>query len=209
MSISGGGDNKRIGDIIEFIIENLLILGCLAVGLCAIFNKDIANILLGPEFREGSVIMPIVLAGVILFNVGTFAHKPFEIAKRTIPMLLVGLGSAAGNIGLNFLLIPRFGYVGAAYATLAAYAFYTYVIGFLGKRLIPWRFYWKRLSPKIAAVAGGLFAIYLIRKGVEPLLTAAGGLVLAIALSGALSIGTILYVKKTSSAITAGGSAAE
>lgn len=139
MSLSGGGDDQRLAVAVGRVIENLLLLGTLCVGVTFLLHADVARLLLGEQFRSGSVIMPVVLAGVFLFNVGTFAHKPFEIAGRPWVMVAVGLVSAGVNTTLCFALIPLFGYMGAAWATLAAYATYAVCVGMMGRRLVAWR----------------------------------------------------------------------
>lgn len=167
MSISGSGDRRRISEVIGAIIENLLIVGLLAVGLTAVFHQDIADLLLGPEFREGSVVMPVVLAGVLFFNIGTFAHKPFEIAGRTVPMVTFGVLAAVVNLVLNLVLVPRVGYVGAAYATFLSYLLYTVCVGLLGRRIYPWRLDGRRVLQWSAFVVAGLAVLQAFR-ALEP-----------------------------------------
>ena len=146
MKIAGSGDTKTVEQMIGNVIENLLLVGALTVGLTFLLHEDIARVLLGHEFRAGSVVMPAVVAGVFFFNIGTFAHKPFEIVGRTRVMLVFGVIAAAANIGLCFALIPLLGYVGAAYATLLSYLLYTVCVGYLGRRIFPWRVNLRRLA---------------------------------------------------------------
>jgi len=164
MRIAGAGDTARTGALIGLTVENLLVVGALCVGVTVLLRADLADILLGPGFQEGSVVMAPVLAGVFLFNVGTFAHKPFEILGRTRPMVLFGVAAAVANVAFCFALIPPFGYVGAAWATLFAYLLYTVGTGLLGRRLIPWYLDIGRLARYGGGVAGGVLAISLLRE---------------------------------------------
>lgn len=107
--------------------------------------------------------MPVVLAGVFLFNIGTFAHKPFEILGRTRTMVLVAFGCAAINLALCFALVPALGYAGAAWATLASYLVYTVAVGALGRRLIPWHLDARRLLREAVLVVSAFGAIEVIR----------------------------------------------
>ena len=83
MRIAGDKDGKLVEQAIGIVVENLLLMGALTVGLTILLHRDIARVVLGPQFRAGSVVMPAVVAGVFLFNIGTFVHKPFEIVGRT------------------------------------------------------------------------------------------------------------------------------
>lgn len=164
MSLSGSdADAGRTGRVIGTVVDNLSVLAMVSVGLTFVLRHDLALVLLGPEFREGSKIMPVVLAGVFLFNIGTFAHKPFEILGRTRTMVLVAFGCAAINLALCFALVPALGYAGAAWATLASYLVYTVAVGALGRRLIPWHLDARRLLREAVLVVSAFGAIEVIR----------------------------------------------
>lgn len=163
MGISGTGDADRIGRVIGTIVEKLFLLGALFVGVVYLLHADLALVLLGAQFREGSVVMPVVLAGVFLFNIGTFAHKPFEILGRTRVMVAFGMIAAITNFLVCFLLIPHIGYLGAAYATLVAYLLYAVGVGYLGRRIYPWRIDVSRVLAHGGAIVGGVLAIQLLR----------------------------------------------
>jgi O-antigen/teichoic acid export membrane protein len=163
MAIGASGDTARIKQVIGEVIENLLLVGVLTVGLTFLFHRDVARILLGAEFRPGSVVMPAVVAGVILFNVGTFAHKPFEIVGRTRVMMVFAVIAAAANVGFCFALIPIMGYVGAAYATLLSYALYTVCVGYLGRRIFRWRVNLRRLITQGGIIVACVAAIDALR----------------------------------------------
>jgi O-antigen/teichoic acid export membrane protein len=76
-----------------------------------------------------------------------------EFAERTTIMVWDILIAAGINMALNFVFIPRFGYVAAAYTTLVSYAVYVILIWWQARRLIPWDIaYFKVLVTSIAAV---------------------------------------------------------
>lgn len=193
MNISGSGDAQRISSVIGTIVEKMTLVGLLAVGLTALFSRDLATLLLGPQFRAGHVIMPIVLAGVLFNNVGTFAHKPFEIIGRTRPMVVLGLVSAVANVALNVALVPFFGYLGSAYATLLSYALYTVCVGCAGRRVFPWRINIRRVASYAIVTVVGLAAIHLLRDALHTL-PAWLNLLMAVAASGLLTAWCLLGV---------------
>jgi O-antigen/teichoic acid export membrane protein len=186
MNISGSGDSQRISSVIGAIVEKMTLVGLLAVGLTALFSRDLATLLLGPQFREGHVIMPIVLAGVLFNNIGTFAHKPFEIVGRTRPMVVFGLVSAVANVAMNIALVPFFGYLGSAYATLLSYALYTACVGHAGRGVFPWRVDVRRVAGYTIVIVGALAAIRLLRDALHTL-PAWSSLLVAVAASGLLA----------------------
>ena len=80
-------------------------------------------IIAGDNYLDVINIVPVLIVGIyfssfyFIFSNVEFIH---EKTKLILPITLVG---AALNIGLNFWLIPIFGYSAAAYTTLACYLF--------------------------------------------------------------------------------------
>ncbi len=165
MKLSGAADDARVGRVLGSVVENVFLVGLLTTGLVLLVHRDVARVLLGAQFREGSVIMPLVVAGVFVFNIGMFAHKPFEISGRTRPMVAMAFVAAAANLALCFVLVPLVGYVGAAWATLLAYATYTVGIGLRSRRVIAWRIDVRRTARRSAALLAGTAAILALRAG--------------------------------------------
>jgi O-antigen/teichoic acid export membrane protein len=92
-----------------------------ALGFAAI-SSHVANVLLGPEFRELAIqIMPI-LAMAVVFQVLTqqYLHASFLLSGRNSFYLINTASIIAANVILSFVLVRLFGTVGAAWARLAA-----------------------------------------------------------------------------------------
>ena len=194
MSVSGAGSKEHVSRVLGAIVDNMLIMGTLAVGVTYVFSEDL-GLLLGPAFREGSVIMPIVLAGVFAFNIGYFAHKPFEITGRTRPMVLFAYLGAGVNIALNFALIPVLGYIGAAWATFLSYCLYCVCTGLLGRSIYPWRLDVRRTFPVLGLIGLGVTGIVAIRNfiGDDAALV---GFLFAVGASGALGVWVLLLIRR-------------
>jgi O-antigen/teichoic acid export membrane protein len=71
---------------------------------------------------------------------------------RLIPVVALVAGAAA--VGLYFLLIPPFSYVGAAWATVTALWLMAVLIAVVSQRIYPVPWDWRRLSLAIAATFG-------------------------------------------------------
>lgn len=168
MSISGQQHGEHIGEVIGVIVDKIMLLGILSVGLTFVFHEQLA-LLLGPDFREGSRLMPIVLAGVFVFSIGTFVHKPFEIVGRPKTMVLWAYLAAAVNLGANFVLVPLLGYMGASYATVVAYSAYTIGVGRLGRRLFPWHVDKAFVARRAATIGAVILVIASFDQGLLPI----------------------------------------
>lgn len=151
---------------LEHISEWYLCLGTVLVGITYLLSKDIAGLLLGPTFLEGHIIIPVVLAGLVVWQWSMYAHKPLEFEGRSRLLLSMAVGAAVLNVVLNVMFVPRFGYLAAAYTTLMAYAAYGVFAFLVGRRTMPWKIPLKRparfMSVSIALIGLGQYARTLI-----------------------------------------------
>lgn len=111
----------------------------IAVGLI-VFNKFLLG-LFGQEFLSGEVTLIILTIG-FLFNSfsGTVAHILNMTDYQKILRNLT-LSMAILNIGLNFILIPKFGITGAAVASLFSQIFLNlFAVYYVKKKLGFWAF---------------------------------------------------------------------
>jgi O-antigen/teichoic acid export membrane protein len=118
----GGADAAR-----ERLRKSAFLLLGIAVpavtGLCML-SGNIGNVILGKAFsKEASLVIPLIAVAVLLSGIKSFyVDLGFQLARTTHKLLWSVLGAALTNILLNLWWIPLFGLVGAAYATIAAFA---------------------------------------------------------------------------------------
>lgn len=122
----------------------------------------VALILVGPEilkifadqrYWEGmSIIPPIALANYMIFMYTMYVYIE-HYYKKTVYITKNTLIAAGLNVILNFILIPKYGYVAAAYTTLASY----FVAFILHLR------YAKKIEPDIYPLK--MFALPLLHVG--------------------------------------------
>lgn len=77
----------------------------------------------GDAYRDAATIVPIVVVAMWLGAFGTYINRHLELRKRFGTLSAISMGGAIVNVGLNLLLVPRYGMTGAALATLANYVF--------------------------------------------------------------------------------------
>lgn len=142
------------------ISSNILTIGIILVGLIWLFASDIANIFLGPTFREGYLLMPIVFAGMVAMSFAHYAHKPFEFFEKSTQMMLIALSIAGINILLNVYFLPIYGYIAAAWTTLFSYLAYLILVYLLGKRLLDWKM---SLNVPVITLVSSLIGYFFVR----------------------------------------------
>lgn len=109
-----------------------------AVGI-SLLSPNIARVLLGTGFREqGAVILPWIAVATLLSGLKAFhSDLAFHLGRHTIKLLWGSGIAAAVNLVLNVWWIPRFGILGAAYATVTAYVIGLSVSVAVGRRVFP------------------------------------------------------------------------
>ena len=157
----------------------LLFLPCLAAA--TVLSRRIAIVFLDSNYVQGYVILPLVVAGVGSWSLGLLGHTGLQLVHRTKTMLVGVAICALVNITLNMLVVPRWGYMGAAATTLASYMLYPIFVHRACRGVFPWRFPWVTLvRGAIASAVMGLtltliwgdwidsLALRLVLTGVAP-----------------------------------------
>lgn len=87
------------------------------------FGPEIIKIFAAPEYYEARwIIPPVAEALLFMFIFPLFCNIEFYFEKTRFIMIASGV-AAITNIILNMIMIPKFGYIAAAYTTLACYIF--------------------------------------------------------------------------------------
>lgn len=110
--------------------------GLVLIITISVFSQEILFILTTKEFYNAATIVPVLtlsalLSGIYGFNYGLY------IAKKTGLIALINIFSGLINILLNFLFIPMFGVIGAAWATCLSIFLNTFVSLWLGQKYYP------------------------------------------------------------------------
>lgn len=132
-----------------------------------------------PEVWPGAPLIPVVVLAYLLHGFFLLTSIGIGIERKARYYPLVTLAAAVTNLGANFLLIPRLGVMGAAWATVASYLVMTVLGLFLSQRLYPMPLEVGRLL-RLAGTAALVFALSrLAPAGLWPALAAKSALLLA------------------------------
>lgn len=106
---------------------SLLLLGVAALSILPVLvAPELMWVIAPPEYAEGVWIIPPVSTSVyFMFLYCLFANIEFYFEKTKFIMVASTI-SALANIGLNLLLMPKFGYLAAGYVTLICYIIYAF-----------------------------------------------------------------------------------
>ena len=158
---------KKIDDTLFFVF--ILVGGCSVV--FSSIAPELMRILADEKyFAAVYVIPPIAISMFFTFAYTIFANIEFFYNKNKFTMY-ISMSGAVLNILLNYICIPLFGFVAAAYTTLFCYvsfslAHFIYMNAIIEKEIGPeYRFNGKRFLSLVAVIfVAGLLVLFLFDK---------------------------------------------
>ena len=138
-----------------FLYLNLALFGG-SIGL-VLFTKDGLSVLVGPGFVTAYRIVPLLLITTIVQQWNTYCS--FGLYLKNATHVLAWAGTFAACVALlgNWLLIPRYGMMGAAWATVIAY-----IVRFIPTYVLAQRHYHVQYPWRKVAVLATLLALALL-----------------------------------------------
>ena len=127
-------------------------------GLSMILVKDLFAYFLGPAYREAVFVLPFLLYRPILYTITETTTNGLVFEKKSKLLSLINAISLLFNVVGNFILIPKFGFKGAAFATGLSYVFLFYLKSIISNKY----FYIDLKLPKITVliIATTIFSLY-------------------------------------------------
>lgn len=133
-------------------MTNVVLAGVLALAVAvSTLAPEIVALVARPGYEAAADVLPVVAFASVIQGAYTMFVTVVFFVKRTGPLAFITFGSAALNVLLNVVLIPWFGIMGAAWATVGAYAFFAAATYLYARRLYPISLAWARL-----VILGGL-----------------------------------------------------
>lgn len=125
---------------------------------------DVLAIMVAPEFLAAHRVVPLILVATILQQWAAYACVGLYLRSRTNLLAWTSVVSVAVTLLLNALLIPPFGIMGAAGATIGAYVVRFGLTYAFSQAHYPIRYPWG----KVAILVVIFFAVYAARTLVAP-----------------------------------------
>ncbi|MFA8301442.1 MAG: lipopolysaccharide biosynthesis protein [Hyphomicrobiales bacterium] len=126
---------------------------------------DIVKYFIGSLYWKGLHVVPIILIGYIFYGIYFNLSIWYKLNNKTIYGAIMAIIGVVVTLGLNFLLIPKIGYLGSAWASLFCYLIMMLISYFLGKKHFPVPYPKKRIL--IYSVSA--LAVFFISFFVQPL----------------------------------------
>lgn len=137
---------------------------CMLIFLGIMLFIDVIEIVVGPDFRAGIGVVPVMLMAYLLLGLNFNISMWYKLSGKTNYGILITITGLAVTLAVNFLFMPRYSYHAAAWGHLASYLAMLLLSLWLGNRFYPIPYRWKRI---IIFIASGL-ALFFLSKVIPP-----------------------------------------
>ncbi|MDP4291980.1 MAG: polysaccharide biosynthesis C-terminal domain-containing protein [Bacteroidota bacterium] len=132
-------------------VMNWFIIVCSFIFLTVMLNVNILKLFISREYRVGLIIVPILLIANMFLGIFYNLSIWYKLTDKTKLGALVSIIGAVITIILNFILVPIFGYIGAAWATLICYLSVMVIAYFMGQKYYPINYNLKKFGLYLSA----------------------------------------------------------
>jgi O-antigen/teichoic acid export membrane protein len=124
---------------------NWFVIVCSAIFLGVMMNLGWIQYFIGAGYRTGLDVVPILLLANLCLGVFFNLSIWYKLTEQTRFGTYLTLWGAAVTLALNYYWIPRIGYMGSAWATLACYGSMAMLSYLMGRRYFPVQYDLRRL----------------------------------------------------------------
>lgn len=129
-------------------------------GLVAIsaFTPPYVRLTFPARWWDAAPVVPLLIGGSLLYGAYMIVRIGVNRSGRTHFTPVVAAAAMGVNIGLNFVLIPAWGIVGAGVSTIVGYSVLVLLAWFNAQAGFPVAYHWSRVA-RTVAVASGFVAL--------------------------------------------------
>jgi O-antigen/teichoic acid export membrane protein len=95
---------------------------------------DVFILFIGPDFREGASIIPLVLAANLLMGIFYNLSIWYKLSNKTIWGAYLVLIGASITFGLNYIFIPEYGYYASSLGRFVSYLVMVIISFWVGQK---------------------------------------------------------------------------
>jgi len=154
---------KKSKEFVNKLTRYYLLICLPAVVGLSVLARPVIDVLTAPEYYQGFRIVPLVALGGFFLGLQQRFQAGLAFHKRTNLIMIGIIASGLLNLGLNFLLVPRYGYMAAAVTTVISYAVLLVAMITVSRRYFVWEFPFRSLAK--TAFASGVMAVAIYPVG--------------------------------------------
>jgi len=175
LAVSFVGDSEKFRVLLQTSLELLLAVAIGVLALTAVYAGEIISLIFGHGYHRAAAALPVLMGAFVLVSVGYLQDLLVIISRRQNRFVIAAALALALNVGLNVALIPRYGFMAAAWITLVTEAFIVAARWLIVRSKLPARPVLGRIPRLVFAGAVLLGILIAARKLALPLVPALVG----------------------------------
>jgi O-antigen/teichoic acid export membrane protein len=153
-----GEDQHNRNKLYARTLTYFMFAGCSIVLALSLFGNELVALMTTEEFFGGAKVIPILGLGLVFNGCYTIFAIGMNITKKMRAIFLVTAIPAGLNLVLNYFLIPPYGMMGAAWATLISYVLMAFLSWRASERVYHIDYEWRSVS-KVFLVMLAIFGV--------------------------------------------------
>jgi O-antigen/teichoic acid export membrane protein len=149
-----------------------------ALGI-AVFSPEVVRVMADPKFAAGQDVVPVVAFAYVFYGIGSYVQLGMFLANKTKAIGAVSSVAAVFNLALNYVLVGKWGMIGAAWATLLGFAAIAAGSYWFSQRVLP-------LDLGLPRVAMAMLLAVVFYLGSAVLVSSQTSMLVAVAIKAAL-----------------------
>ncbi len=114
---------QRMADLVQALTHAYLLFSMMVVSGALLLGPVVVSLLAGDYYSQyPAYLLEMILMGILINGSMHIATLNLFLKKRANHLFFINGIAAALNVGLNFLMIPEFGLMGAAFSTVLSYS---------------------------------------------------------------------------------------
>jgi O-antigen/teichoic acid export membrane protein len=130
--------------------------------IVSVYSRELVSVVMDRRYLACYTIIPIIILAYAADGLQMFMDSGFYYTKKTYLKMWHGLSTVFCLI-MYFVLIPSYGMMGAAWATVGSYAFFVALTWYLSNRVLPAPYEFGKMAKIILSAT----AVYLIDYALE------------------------------------------
>ncbi|MGC2697695.1 MAG: oligosaccharide flippase family protein [Candidatus Angelobacter sp.] len=139
MKVWNSEGKKATQDFLSRSLEQFMLVAVVVVCVAIVTSRDVIVLLASKKFQQAHTLLPFLVIGLVLSAVTIYFRPGLLIHKRASKIASATFYASVLNIGLNVILLPRIGLVGAAIATMVSYGGIVLFLAFQSLHVLPFK----------------------------------------------------------------------
>lgn len=149
---------EKTKEFLSVGMHSYIVVGVPLITLFSLLSPHLLNFLATDKYAPGTVIIPFIAFSFLLEGAMHFLGAGLYIDKNTKTLMFWGVLATILNLGLNLLVIPTYGILGAAVVTIISYLVFLLGVTFKAFKFLPFKL--STLVPLLVTVMS--LIVYLV-----------------------------------------------